>query len=111
MATKRLPQVNALLERAIAEIILRDIELPKGIFVTILAVTTSGDLKHARLVVSIFPPEKRGTAFALLRKRTPHIVSLLHERVRLRHIPDLSWTVDTTEDKAAEVEALLDSIK
>lgn len=110
MATKRLPQVNVLLARAIAEILLRDIDFPKGIFITILDVRTSGDLKHATVTVSIFPSEKRGTALALLQKTTPHIVGLLHERVVLRRIPDLAWTVDTTEDKAAEVEALLDSI-
>ena len=108
---RRIEQLNALLQQEIGAIIARDIELPKGAMVTILFVRTAGDLKSAAVGVSIFPDLKRGDVLALLKKNTRHITRLLQERIPVHHIPTLSWTVDITEQKAAEVERLLDTLQ
>lgn len=108
---RRIEQLNALLQAEIGTIIVRDLEFPLGSMVTILHVRATGDLKHARITVSIFPDNKRGSILEILRKNTRHIGLLLEDRIPIHHIPSLSWVIDTTEQKAADVEALLDSIK
>lgn len=108
---RRIAQVNALLQKEIGAIIAREIEFPLGAMVTILFVRAAGDLKSATVGVSIFPDGKRGDIVAVLKKNTRHIELLLQGRIPVHHIPALSWTVDTTEQKAQEVETLLDSLQ
>lgn len=107
---RRLEQLNELLQREIGTIIMRDVEFPYGAMATIVDIRTSGDLKQSVITVSIFPDAKRGSILEILKKNTRHIELLLQERLRMHHIPALSWSVDITETKAAEVEALLDSL-
>lgn len=107
---RRIEQLNELLQREIGAIIARDVEFPKGTMVTILSVRTAGDLKNATLTVSIFPDHKRGDILRILRKQTQHIELLLQGRLPIHHIPLLTWSIDTTEQKAEEVETLLDNL-
>ncbi len=107
---RRIEQLNELLQREIGAIIARDVEFPKGTMVTILSVRTSGDLKNATLAVSIFPDNKRGDILRILRKQSRSIAMLLQDRIPVHHIPSLTWSVDVTEQKAREVETLLDSL-
>lgn len=107
---RRIEQLNELLQREIGALIARDVEFPKGTMVTILSVRTSGDLKIAALTVSIFPDNKRGDVLRILRKQSRHIELLLQERIPIHHIPQLTWSLDVTEQKAQEVEKLLDSL-
>ena len=108
---RRIEQLNALLQREIGAIIARDVEFPKGTMVTILFVRTALDLKNATLAVSIFPDHKRGDVLRILRKQAQHIAMLLQDRIPVHHIPSLTWSVDVTEQKAHEVETLLDSLQ
>ena len=108
---RRIEQLNELLQREIGAIIARDVEFPKGTMVTILSVRTSGDLKNARLTVSIFPDNKRGDILRILRKQSRSIEMLLQEHIPIHHIPSLTWSVDVTEEKAQEVEKLLDILQ
>lgn len=108
---RRIEQLNELLQREIGAIIARDVEFPKGTMVTILSVRTAGDLKNAILTVSIFPDHKRGDVLRILRQQARPIEMLLQEHIPVHHIPSLTWSVDTTEQKAEEVETLLDSLQ
>lgn len=108
--SRRIEQLNALLQQEIGVIIARDIEFPLGTMATILHVRTTGDLHHAVVAVSLFPEGRRGEILAILKKNTRHIELLLQDRLPIHHIPSLSWTIDITEEKAAEVEVLLDSL-
>lgn len=108
---RRIEQLNSLLRREIGALMVRDIEFPKGSMVTIVDVRAEGDLKSAMITVSIFPDHKRGDVLALLRKNTRHIELFLQGRLPIHHIPALLWKIDTTEQKAEEVEILLDSLQ
>ncbi|MDO8582080.1 MAG: ribosome-binding factor A [bacterium] len=108
---RRIEQLNELLQREIGAIIARDVEFPKGTMVTILSVRTAGDLKNASITVSIFPDNKRGDVLRIVRKKSRHIEMLLQEHIPVHHIPSLLWRIDVTEQKAQEVEKLLDSLQ
>ncbi len=109
--SRRIEQVNALLQQEIGAIIARDIEFPLGVIVTILSVSTSGDLHHAAIATSIFPEGKRGETLVILKKHTRHIELQLRGKISMHHIPALSWTIDATAEHGANVEAILDSLQ
>ena len=108
---RRIEQLDSLLKREIGAILVRDIELPKGTMVTIVAVVTASDLKNATIHISIFPERERGTVLAVLKKNSQHIIHILRGRLSVHHIPAIAWSLDNTEEKAADVEALLDHVR
>ena len=67
--SSRINRVNELIRTTIAEIISREIELPLGVFVTVVKVDTSRDLRYARVFVSVFPEKKFGKTMEFLQKK------------------------------------------
>ena len=70
MSIKRIDQINELISRELNKIILKDIEFPVDVFVTIMAVRVATDLKHGKVWISVFPVYKRGQILRLLNKKS-----------------------------------------
>ena len=111
MATNRQERVNSLLIQYLGEIINREIEFPEGIFITIVKVETSSDMKHAKVWISVLPDKYRGAALSVLHKKKKIIQQNLNKKITMKFFPKIEFSVDTTEEYAAGIEALLDEIK
>lgn len=103
----RLEKVNSLLEQEIGAIILREIEFPSGILVTILGVKSTDDYKEAKVIISIFPFDKGELALEILNKNIYHIQQILNKKLRMRPVPKIFFRADATEENAGKVEILL----
>ena len=55
---KRIPQVNELIQRELSQIVLREIEFPLDVLVTITRVAASQDLEYAKIYISVIPEQK-----------------------------------------------------
>ncbi len=108
--SKRTDQVSQLIQNQLGEVISREIELPDGSLVTIIRVEVSPDLKNANIWISIFPAGLRGTVLEILRKNMTELQKALSERSTMRFTPKLFFRIDVTEEKAEEVERLLNEI-
>ena len=60
--SKRIEQINALLQQIIAEILIENIEFEPGVLATITRVDTAADLGHAKIFVSVLPIAKKKEA-------------------------------------------------
>ncbi|OGF33348.1 hypothetical protein A2223_01915 [Candidatus Falkowbacteria bacterium RIFOXYA2_FULL_35_8] len=109
--TDRMLQINVLLQRAIAEIITYDIELPQEYLVTVTRVKTGADLRAATAFLSILPMEHSREAMAYIIRNRKLIQKQLGDKVQLRFTPKVLFKVDVTEQKAAEINDILDRIK
>ncbi len=96
----------------ISSIIQQEIKDPGIGFITVLEVRLTEDLKHAKVLYSVYgsEEEKEKTNEALRRARG-YIMHLLGSRVKLRFIPELTFVFDTEQEKRARIEELLHKVK
>ena len=92
----------------ISLIIQREIRDPGLGFVTILEVKMTDDLRIAKVYCSVYgeSEEQKKTLDALNRSKG-YIKLLLGKRIKLRYMPDLVFTLDTTFEKVARIDAIL----
>ncbi len=103
-------RVNEIMLGELAQAVNSELGLP-GALITISFVECDPDLKTARVGVSVLPDNLAGTTLRLLKSSTPHLVSLLKSRIRLRRIPKLIWEFDPTEREAEKIEKLIEEME
>lgn len=100
----RIPQVESLLQRTLAEVLQRQISDPRiSGMVSITKVKVSPDLREAQVYVSVLPEEKQTATLYGLRHAASHIQSKLRGKVKLRQLPHLEFHLDESLKKQAEV--------
>ena len=107
----RIEQINELLRHELSELLLTEVEFPQGCLVTIINVETSKDLRHAKAWVSVLPGYLLKKAMDKLNANAGHLQFLLNKKLSLKPLPRIKFAVDRTEEKAGEIEELLDRIK
>ncbi len=110
--TYRIERLNSLLRQEISDIIQRQVKDPRlGVFVSVTAVDVSSDLKFAKVFVSCMgsEDEKKDTLKALT-SAAGFIRHELGNRMQARRIPEVSFRLDDTIEKADKVLRLIDQI-
>lgn len=103
----RMNQVNELLKHEVAELVQRETQ---GKFVTITEVDTARDLKNATIWASILNPQKE-EIIEHLNSIAYEFQSVLGKKLDLRNIPKLYFKLDTSGERAARVDQILDREK
>jgi len=102
-------RVNELLKREIAILVERiDLQTPDSV-VSINAVDTSPDLRHAKVGVSVLGggDEERAAILKILRKSRGDMQASLAKNVRLKYTPVLEFSIDTSIESGDRVLAIL----
>ncbi|HCM67978.1 MAG TPA: 30S ribosome-binding factor RbfA [Candidatus Kerfeldbacteria bacterium] len=110
MPVDRMDRINELIRRQLSELFARELDLPHESFVTITRVNTSRDLSGCTISVSIAPDDAAKEILQYLEKRAVFFHHVLNEKITLRKIPKVRFTLDTTERHAARIEQLLNDI-
>ena len=106
----RTDKLDSILLREISMIISREINDPKLGFPTVTEVDVAPDLNTAKVYVSFLGKNyKKRDGIEALRRAKGHIKSELAKRIRIRKIPDLTFEVDDTLDKAERIEKILNN--
>ena len=109
MTSDRLRRVNEAMREVLSGAITSELKDPRVGFVTVTAVETSPDLRHARVFVSVLgnPGERRRTLKAL---DSAH--GFLQRRVaaelRIKNTPQLQFIYDDTVERGMRITELLD---
>ncbi len=107
-APERMRRVDEAMREVLSDAITSEVKDPRVGFVTVTAVNTSTDLRHARVYVSVLGDEKR-RKLSLKALESAH--GFLQRRVaaqlRLKHTPQLTFVYDDTAERADRVERLL----
>jgi ribosome-binding factor A len=95
----------------ISEIIQREIKDPGIGFITILNVTMTEDLKNAKVLYSVYgsEDEKHRTVEAL-RRAKGYIKHALGTRVKLRLMPEITFVLDSGQEKLDRIDELLKKV-
>src|SRR5512138_3401381 len=107
--TRRIERVNSLLVEEISDLIRREIQDPRlGAMVSVTEVHTSPDLRNATVMVSVLgTDEEAKLALTALRHAAGFLRHEMAARLRLKHVPELSFRLDTSLETGARVLRLI----
>jgi ribosome-binding factor A len=111
MEYKRSDRVADLLQREIADLVLRRVKDPRVADITVSGVRVSDDLKHARVFFCVMAgstgEDAKKNAAKGLEKAKGFIRLELGRRLSLRYVPQLEFEYDASFDYGDKIERLL----
>ena len=108
---RRPKKVGDVVRAELARLLREELRDPAIGFATITDVVMAGDLRSARVFVSVFGPEGQFEAtVAALNRARGHLRSLVGRNCGLRFAPELHFAEDHTLERGARVEELLRAI-
>ena len=54
----RIPQLNSLIQQEVASLLIKEVEFPDGVFVTVSRAEVAPDAESAKVWLSVFPNEQ-----------------------------------------------------
>lgn len=106
----RIEKINNLIRQEISELLQRQVKDPRlGTFIAVTEVSTSPDLKSAKVFVSrISNQEEKEEAMQALEAAAGFLRKSLMKNLRLRRVPDLHFYWDDSIERADRLFRLLD---
>lgn len=107
MTSQRVARLREEVKKEASDII-RKLKDPRVGFVTVTDVEVTGDMRHARIYVSILGnPASKDDTMAALANATGFIRTEIGSRIRLRHTPEIQFAFDDSMERGARIFELL----
>jgi ribosome-binding factor A len=108
MKSDRMRRVDEAVREVLSDAITSDMKDPRVGFVTVTAVDTAPDLRHAKVFVSVFGHAgERARSLDGLRSAHGFLQTRVAQALRLKHTPTLTFIYDDTAERAARLERLM----
>jgi ribosome-binding factor A len=105
----RMRRVDEAVREVLSDAISRQVKDPRVGFVTVTAVETASDLRHARVFVSVLGDAGvRRRSLEGLQSAHGVLQRVVARELRLKHTPELAFVYDDTADRAERVTRLID---
>jgi ribosome-binding factor A len=102
-------RVDEAVRAVLSDAISKDLKDPRVGFVTVTAVKTSPDLRHARVYVSVLGDEPaRNDSIDGLRSAHGYLQGRIASELTLKRTPTLTFVYDDTTDRAMHINELLE---
>jgi len=110
--THRIERVNQLIRQELSLLLLRETKDPRlSSYISINSVTTSSDLRYARVMVSCVCEEARKKEIMeALAHSSGFFRSLLAKNLRMRRVPELTFVWDTSIERGSRIIELIDKV-
>ncbi len=108
MKSDRMRRVDEAVREVLSDAIATEIKDPRVGFVTVTAVDTSPDLRHAKVFVSVFGHAgERARSMDGLRSAHGYLQKRMSAELQLKHTPTLTFVYDDTAERAQRLQRLL----
>ncbi|MHB2000354.1 MAG: 30S ribosome-binding factor RbfA [Solirubrobacteraceae bacterium] len=108
MGAARMRRVDEAVRQVIGDCLAHEIKDPRVGFVTVTDVSTSADLRHANVHVSVLGDERqREDSMAGLSSAHGFLQRRIAAELHLKHTPALDFHHDGTSERAMRIERLL----
>jgi ribosome-binding factor A len=105
-------RVDEAMRMVLSDAIATDLKDPRVGFVTVTAVKTSPDLRHARVYVSVLGGDaEREASLEGLRSAHGYLQRRLASELTLKHTPTLAFEYDGSVDRGMRISQLLDQVE
>ena len=112
MKNKRAIRVGELLKEEISHIILREMKDPRIGFVSITDVEVSGDLRHAKVFISVYGTDKeKEETLNGLQQAQGFVRKLVGERVKIHHTPEIIFRYDDSIENGVHISEIIKDLK
>jgi ribosome-binding factor A len=109
MRSDRMRRVDGAVRAVLGDAIAKQLQDPRVGFVTVTAVHTSSDLRHARVYVSVLGDEEtREASLEGLRSAHGLLQRAVAQELHLKHTPTLTFSYDESVDRGMRITELLD---
>ena len=109
--SNRIQRINQLIKKELSQIILKEIEFPQGVLVTVTRVETVSDLKESNIWISTLPEEKLKRVLEILNKNIYFLQQKLNKRLKMRPLPRIKFLEERKTREAGQVEEILEELK
>ncbi len=109
--TRRIEKVNSLIQEELSNILLREVEFPKNVLVTITRVETIINLSESKVYISTIPDNNIDEVFETLNRNIYDIQQCLNKRLNMRPIPKIVFKKEEKTEQADRIEGLLEGLK
>jgi len=109
--SNRIQRINQLIKKELSQIILKEIEFPQGVLVTVTRVETVSDLKESNIWISALPEEKLKRVLEILNKNIYFLQQKLNKRLKMRPLPRIKFLEERKTREAGQVEEILEELK
>jgi len=108
----RIERINSLIRQEISQLLQRQVKDPRlGNFIAVTEVSTSADLKHAKVFVSrIGSEEEKQETLSVLTAASGFFRKELASRLKLRSTPELSFQWDDSIERGNHLLQLIDEL-
>jgi ribosome-binding factor A len=112
MKNKRAIRVGELLREEISHIILREMKDPRIGFVSVTDVEVSGDLRHAKVFISVYGTEtEKEETMQGLQKARGYVRKLVGDRIKIHHTPELLFRYDDSIENGVHISEIINDLK
>jgi ribosome-binding factor A len=112
MSNKRAVRVGELLKEEISQIVLREMKDPRIGFVSVTDVEVSGDLRHAKVFVSVYGTDKeKEETLSGLQQAQGFVRKLVGERVKIHHTPEVIFRYDDSIENGVHISKIIKDLK
>lgn len=110
MTSDRMRRVDEAVREVLSDAITRELKDPRVGFVTVTAVETAPDLRHARVYVSVLGNEGvRRRSMSGLRSAHGYLQKRVARELRIKHTPTLEFAYDSSLDRGLRIQSLLEA--
>lgn len=108
---RRIERLNEIIKVELGKIILKEIDFPVGILVTITRVDTSSELSNAKVYISIFPENQASKIMNMLLSQIYYLQKEINYKLQMRPVPRLIFCQEKETISAGRVDELLEKVK
>jgi ribosome-binding factor A len=108
---KRIQRLNQLIKKEVAQLILREVEFPKDVLVTITRAGVTPDLRESKVYVSIMPEKEESQILDFLNRRIFLLQKKIDKRLKMRPVPKISFVKEKSTAEAGRIEEILEKLK
>ena len=110
MPSHRVDRLEQLIKEQVSYFLLHKMQDEDFGFITITDVKLSGDLKIAKIYLSVFQKERREYVLNRVNIRLGQIRTDLAHNIRIKFVPELKFYIDDTLDYVEKIEGLINEI-
>ncbi|MDQ2885267.1 MAG: 30S ribosome-binding factor RbfA [Chloroflexota bacterium] len=108
----RQEKLGELIAAELSDLLRNRVKDPRVGFASITRVEVSGDLRHAKVFVSVMgTPEEQAETMKGLRNATGYLRHELAERIVLRYMPEINFRLDTSIEEGARILDLIRQVE
>ena len=110
MNSIKIDRLNSAFVKEISYILQNEVKDNDIKFVTVTGCEITSDLSYAKVFITIFDKEKKGTTLKALEGAKSFIRGELSKRVDIRHTPELRFVFDESIEYGEKIDKLIDEL-